>query len=416
MTHHLTEEVFTKNVKRIENIYSELIKGETNPQKEVEMRVDLIDALSNLDASLYSEKEKNQEFITLLAKLREALLNWDPYGQWFRHQKELVDTVYEVIIKAKNVVFTKSSNSAEEATRLKTELNVLKNELNELRSLMSSLLQQTSSEQQAQQIQATPQQPIGKIEGALESPETKEEEKTSTIDASSSLSEQQTEPPLILPIEQEQKVAEPNMGEPIETKVDHETSAVENTTTSSPPEPETIVSKETLEKLAKPRSLEEQPSTILGKMKEILSEAEEETEKQMADFRGQLKPAQEEIAASVVENPTKIQPAPSEEVTSNSDRTENAFIEALVETAPEPKPAKQHSRPVSLEPESDPYMQLLTLEAEKYRLEKESEKNEIDFQEGLKSKQEFDETIVRINSELTTIREQIATLRKQLTS
>ncbi|RLI67573.1 MAG: hypothetical protein DRO63_04415, partial [Candidatus Gerdarchaeota archaeon] len=136
----MTEEVFTKNVKRIENIYSELIKGETNPQKEVEMRVDLIDALSNLDASLYSEKEKNQEFITLLAKLREALLNWDPYGQWFRHQKELVDTVYEVIIKAKNVVFTKSSNSAEEATRLKTELNVLKNELNELRSLMSSLL------------------------------------------------------------------------------------------------------------------------------------------------------------------------------------------------------------------------------------------------------------------------------------
>ncbi|MCF2142719.1 MAG: hypothetical protein K9W42_03375 [Candidatus Heimdallarchaeota archaeon] len=410
----MTEEVFTKNVKRIENIYSELIKGETNPQKEVEMRVDLIDALSNLEASLYSEKEKNQEFITLLAKLRETLLNWDPYGQWFRHQKELVDTVYEVIVKAKNVVFTKSSNSAEEATRLKTELTVLKNELNELRSLMSSLLQQTSSEQQAQQVQP-PQQAIKKIEGALESLETKEEERTSTITPSSPPSEQQIEPPLILPLEQEQKVAESKISEPIETKVDPETSAIENTTTSSPPEPETIVSKETLEKLAKPRSLEEQPSTILGKMKEILSEAEEETEKQMADFRGHLKPAQEEIAAPVVENPAKTQPASSEEVASTLDRTENAFIEALVETAPEPEPAKQPSRPERLETESDPYMQLLTLEAEKYRLEKESEKNEIDFQEGLKSKQEFDETIVRINSELTTIREQIAALRKQLT-
>ncbi|MHA1170664.1 MAG: hypothetical protein ACTSQ3_01065, partial [Candidatus Heimdallarchaeota archaeon] len=64
----------------------------------------------------------------------------------------------------------------------------------------------------------------------------------------------------------------------------------------------------------------------------------------------------------------------------------------------------------------DPYMQLLTLEAEKYRLEKEIEKNETDFQEGLKSKQEFDDSIQRINSELTVVREQIEGLRKQLTS
>ena len=61
-------------------------------------------------------------------------------------------------------------------------------------------------------------------------------------------------------------------------------------------------------------------------------------------------------------------------------------------------------------------MQLLTLEAEKYRFEKEIEKNETDFQEGLKSKKEFDETIDRINKELAIIREQIDSLRKQLTS
>jgi hypothetical protein len=56
------------------------------------------------------------------------------------------------------------------------------------------------------------------------------------------------------------------------------------------------------------------------------------------------------------------------------------------------------------------------LEAEKYRLEKEIEKNETDFQEGLKSKQEFDEMINRINKELAIVRDQIDDLRKQLTS
>ncbi|MHA1355810.1 MAG: hypothetical protein ACTSR1_11620 [Candidatus Heimdallarchaeota archaeon] len=49
-------------------------------------------------------------------------------------------------------------------------------------------------------------------------------------------------------------------------------------------------------------------------------------------------------------------------------------------------------------------------------LEKEIEKNETDFQEGLKSKQEFDENITKINDDLAKVRDYIDLLRQQLIS
>jgi len=407
---HLTEEVFTKNIKRIENIYSVLIKGETNPQKEVEMRVELIDALSSLEASLYSEKEANQEFIALLIKLRETLLNWDPYGQWFRHQKDLVDMVYEVIVKAKNVIFTRSSDSAEEASRLKTELSALKSELNELRSLMSSLLQQTKAPEKGQQvITETPsQKQASSPPPSSQQPRVAQNDAIVPEEATAQLPSEQAEPPVILPLEIEQSATIKD--KPSEAKTP------EPPTKEIPEEQDTIVSAQTLEKLSKEKAPEEQPSTILGKMKSLLSKAEEETEKQLTDFREQFSSSETPVAPPVVKEPVESKPS-LQETSAASEDLEEDTIEQLAKMAPV---AEQQSSPTTspkpLDSGADPYMQLLTLEAEKYRLEKESEKNEIDFQEGLKSKQEFDETIVRINSELTAVREQIAALRKKLTS
>ncbi|NHK31487.1 MAG: hypothetical protein FK730_09060 [Asgard group archaeon] len=397
----MTEDIFTNNVSRIEKIYSILIKGESNPQQEVEMRIELIDSLSNLEASLISEKEHNQEFITLLVQLRESLLSWDPYGQWFRQQKNLVDAVYEVIVKAKNVVFAKEKQASSEATRLKKELSSLKTELSDLRSLMSSLIKEKS----VSIPETSPSKPVAPFVQPTEPVESAVPEDVSTKPTSrlpwkqkedEIIPDSTSEPPIMTPLITPKETQEPVVSEKIE-------------------EEETLVSDLTIEKIT--QSTEAKSSSVLGQMKSLITEAEKETEKQMTDFKEQFKS-------------TITPPSVEESTTQKSKQTipsivqEDQVAETKITTSEESsdswvKPSeilKQKEEKESSTPAVDPYMQLLTLEAEKYRLEKDIEKNETEFQEGLKSKKEFDEMINSINKELAIVREQIDELRTQLTS
>ena len=82
----MTENTFTENVKKLESIYSALVNDDSTPQEEAEMRIELIDILSNIEVALISEKENNKDFIHSLESTREILLNWDPTGHWFKHE------------------------------------------------------------------------------------------------------------------------------------------------------------------------------------------------------------------------------------------------------------------------------------------------------------------------------------------
>ena len=409
MSNHLPEEVFVKNIDRLETIYSTFIKGETNPQQEAELRIELIDTISNLEASIIGEKEPNTEFIGLLETVREIVLNWDPYGHWFRQHKELVDLNYDIIVKGKNVVFTQNQESSGEASRLKKELASLKSELSDLRSLMSSLVK----------------------EKAIEVPEDVQEivEKTDSLpivdESLVSITEPQVEPepiesdpPLILPIVNEEPEVEESIPTIQETQIEQiPEQPIEEETEDS----DIIASDSTLQKLSETISPEAQPSRVLSQMKSIIHEAEEETEKQLTDFKEKLQettttpPVVEAEASEIIpEIPVLTPPIVEEQPTTTEEQTKESSGDSWV------KPSEILKQKETRDPYAastvDPYMQLLTLEAEKYRLEKEIEKNETDFQEGLKSKQEFDESIQRINSELAVVRDQIEELRKQLTS
>lgn len=406
----MTEDIFTNYVSRIEKIYSILIKGESNPQQEVEMRIELIDSLSNIEASLISEKDHNQDFIALLVQIRESLLNWDPYGQWFRQQKNLVDSVYEVIINAKNVVFVQEKQATSEATRLKKELDALKNELSDLRSLMSSLVKEkskTESEPTTTISSAPIEQPIVQTDSTvIDETSTKQKsalpwkQKKDDIESESSI-----EPPIITPLITPKKTSEPV--KPVITEPIEEDEIEE----------ETLVSDLTLKKMT--QSSDTKSSNVLGQMKSLITEAEKETEKQMSDFKEQFKPS---ITPPIVEEqkesttPIREQIVPpviqQEQATVTKKTTKEESSDSWVKPSEilKQKEAKEST------PTVDPYMQLLTLEAEKYHLEKEIERNETEFQEGLKSKKEFDEMIILINKELAIVREQIDELRTQLTS
>jgi hypothetical protein len=396
----LSEDVFRKNIDRLETIYSTFLKGETNPQQETELRIELIDTISNLEASIIGQKESNKEFIILLETSRETVLNWDPYGHWFRQYKELVDLIYDVIVKGKNVVFVQSEESSGEASRLKKELASLKSELSDLRSLMSSLVKEKSI-----QVPEEVQEIVEETDSLPPADET-----PATI-AEQPVEQPTSEPPIILPIEPEEpEVVETPL--PVDEPKVEET--VEQLVAESEEESEIIASDSTIQKLSETVSPEDQPSTVLSQMKSIIHEAEEETARQITDFKEKMQetsatpptveaPVIEEAPEELIPAPPIVEEQPAEESTGDSWVKPSEIL-------------KQKETQTASTPTVDPYMQLLTLEAEKYRLEKEIEKNETDFQEGLKNKQEFDESIQKINSELNIVRQQIEELRSQLTS
>ncbi len=409
MSNQLPEEVFVKNIDRLETIYSTLIKGETNPQQETELRIELIDTLSNLEASIIGEKESNKDFIVLLETVREIVLNWDPYGHWFRQQKELVDQFYDIIVKGKNVVFTQSQESSGEASRLKKELASLKSELSDLRSLMSSLVKEKSIE--------VPEE-VQKIVEETDSLPPVDDSLVSITEPQVEPEPTESDPPLILPIEVEQPKVEESIPSKQETQIEQ---IPEQPLEEEAEDSDIIASDSTLQKLSETVSPEARPSRVLSQMKSIIQEAEEETEKQLTDFKEKLQETittppivEDEVSEITPEKPVLTPPIVEEQPTTVEAQTKESSGDSWVKPSEILKQKETHDPYASTT--VDPYMQLLTLEAEKYRLEKEIEKNETDFQEGLKSKQEFDDSIQRINSELAVVREQIEVLRKQLTS
>ncbi|MHA1556841.1 MAG: hypothetical protein ACTSPM_07895 [Candidatus Heimdallarchaeota archaeon] len=397
----MTEEAFKKNVISLEETYAILIKGESNSSQEAELRVAIIDIISSLEASLIGEKDSNNEFIELLNSARDMLLDWDPKNHWFRHQKQLIEIVEKVITQAKNMTFTNTDTS--EASQIKDELAALKSELNDLRSLMSTLVKESAPVSDSHD---TEEKKDSIIEQQIE-PIEKEiiEEQNKTID-----------PPIILPIEHDLQTEKENPLPPvIEHLIEEEISEQEQEEISS------FQATSTIQKLSEKRDPKSDPETVLSQMRSIIDEAEEETKKQISSFVEQL--SQEERSQTPKE--IKIVPPSIPEETSKEelpiqskesiDSQKSNDSDSLVKPS---EIIKQQNSIISSQQTAgtDPYMQLLTLEAEKYRLEKAIEKNETDFQEGLKSKLEFEEYIQLINKELTTIRQQISSLRHLLTS
>jgi hypothetical protein len=408
----LPQTIFNENIKKLETIYTTLLKGETNPGIEAELRVEIIDIISNLEAAVIGAKNSNKEFITLLTKVREEILSWDPHGLWFRNQKGLVDSIVEIITKSKSVVLTPEENNSE-TTRLKKELASMKSELSDLKSLINSLMEekaalnQTSvsapseiSESTSKDIPPPPPQEEEEIEKPKSQLPWKRnaEIKTSAEPQQTGIKTVEEEPPIILPITSEEEPKE-EIFEPKE--------AIE--------EP-IIGASATMHKLTKVHTPDENPATIINKMKSIISEAEEETRKEISALKETIKESSQTpqssppLAEENIEMPT-ISPPAIEAPVVDDIHPKKPITE---EETPIIPPTEPKTEDVPEEPDADPYMQLLTLEAEKYRLEKEIEKNETDFQEGLKSRQEFDENINLINEDLVKVRQQIDLLRKQL--
>lgn len=435
----MPETTFKENIAKLENVYKTLIKGDIEPGKEAEFRVEIIDIISNIEAAIIGVKSGNENFIAVLAKLREGILAWNAHGAIFRQQISIVDLFNELFFKAKSVVFVaqvekveqevvieekeqpilkeeKSESNNSEATRLKKELASMKSELGDLKELITSLMKEKATAQkidapQQPVVEEQPQEVIAPVLTEEKAPESKlpwnrkPQETISVPEPSQIETEPVDDPPVLLPIVSE------DIHEPVE-EIGIVPPAVEEVSEESG-----IGTSATIQKLSESHTKEMEPAHVINQMKSIISEAEEETRKEISAFKDKMK---EEIQPPVI--------APTEFQGEEFGKIESRVIESPVAEALDNQKITEQETPIipptepfveediPKEPDTDPYMQLLTLEAEKYRLEKEIEKNETDFQEGMKNRQEFDENINKINSDLVKVREQIDLLRKQLIS
>ncbi|MEA2071435.1 MAG: hypothetical protein U9O98_09105 [Asgard group archaeon] len=426
--------IFQNALKKLESLYSDLMKGETNSEKETEIRVIIIDILSTFEATLLDHEEKNKEFLEMIEDLRNTLIDWDPYIEWFRQRKDLVDSLYQILVQAKNVVFTQKTDSQEEANRLKQELDSLKTELNDLKSLMSDLIRTKKEEGSQPTIEKTVEkEPVS-------SPPTQEQPPPESIKEQPTQPE--VEPPKIKrPSFLSRGVKQPTSSEDIAKKVTEpsieptkeaspppqqsvppvvqETESVEQPTTESK-EAEMVDTSKTIEKLEAKDDSPSAPQKVLSDMKELIVDAEKETEKEMSSFREKL--SQERIVPPTVEGKTA-----ESQVEQPTKPSEKPLTPPSVESVepPEKQPQEPAAGKTIKQPETqeqtepstaeDPYMQLLTLEAEKYRLEKELERNQTAFQEGKTNKHDFDQNLQKINQSLTLVKEKIKNLRAELT-
>ncbi|MBD3191719.1 MAG: hypothetical protein GF308_13815 [Candidatus Heimdallarchaeota archaeon] len=447
----MSEEPFFAAIKELESKYSLLLKGETTPEQETELKLELIDLLSTLEANASTASQENKPFITLLKDTREALLHWDPYGPWFREQKNLVDSFYEIIVNAKKVVLGKdSSEDRGEASRLKKELSALRTEITELKSFMMELLKSktppTSSPKSLEQ-------PLSdSVDRPLTTEETGtilEEQKAVTRSTPPAVESKNSSDEMPLPedlmeredLEYELKALEKLMKtddelvltnlppktesgkkisptsslatitqEEIMEEIEEKSSmaatkgAVQKEEEEGEEEVEPILeAKATVKKLSQKRSGDSHPSKILDKMTTILAEAEEKTQQQILKL-------QEVLAQS---SATTAKSEEQEELEETKPKRRELQVEGAIQES-SPNELAEAPSDNSSPSQEDPYMQLLSLEAEKYRLEKAFEKLETEFQEGLINKQEFDEGIQKANERLALIKEKIELLRKDL--
>ncbi|MHA1503621.1 MAG: hypothetical protein ACTSPT_00365 [Candidatus Heimdallarchaeota archaeon] len=406
--------------------------------------MEIIDIISNLEAAIVGVKSSNEEFIVVLVKLRENILSWNTPGAMFRQQIGIIDLFNELFFKAKGVEFNPivvesnqpdttnlnsvveetnqpeatnlktetDENDRSEATRLKKELASMKSELGDLKDLISSLMKEKKKQNDAvpQQpaVEEKPQEIIAPVATEETKPKSqlpwkREAKPVASIPKPPVITpEVAEEPPVLLPIISEDKPKE------IQTPP-----VVEEVST---PDEAAFEASATIQKLSQTSKPYAEPAQVIDQMKSIITKAEEETRKDISAFKDRL---EEEAKPPVVpvedhnREVEKITP-PIIEAPVAEEAVSPVATELDTPVIPPTEPVVEEK--VSGEPDTDPYMQLLTLEAEKYRLEKEIEKNETDFQEGLKSKQEFDENITKINDDLAKVRDYIDLLRQQLIS
>lgn len=136
-------------IKQIEEIYNKFMISDNTPDMEADLKIELLDAISSTLAFCNLRKGPNSEILkTKLDDLKEKLLLWDPYGPWFKENKELSTGTYDVITLAKTIKFeediaplnvVKAEDFNNFKNSIQKEIQILKNEIILIKDLINQM-------------------------------------------------------------------------------------------------------------------------------------------------------------------------------------------------------------------------------------------------------------------------------------
>ncbi|MBD3229280.1 MAG: hypothetical protein GF329_13940 [Candidatus Lokiarchaeota archaeon] len=115
-------------IKKLESLYKKLMTEDNTPDEEAQAKMEYLEIISNIEAMIGSRMDDELE--SGMDSVKEALLSWDPYGPWFKEQRNLVKDVYKLIISIKKHKFTSSSGEDIEYEDIRSEVQGIRNDFN----------------------------------------------------------------------------------------------------------------------------------------------------------------------------------------------------------------------------------------------------------------------------------------------
>ncbi|MFX1451190.1 MAG: hypothetical protein ACFFCM_10135 [Promethearchaeota archaeon] len=143
-------------IKQIEEIYNKFMISDNTPDMEADLKIKLLEAISSTLAFCNLRTGPNSENLkTKLNDLKDKLLIWDPFGPWFKENKELSKSAYDAITLAKTLkfedevppsIFLKIEDFNAFKNTIQSEMQILKNEINTIKDSIkqSKIIKPTS--------------------------------------------------------------------------------------------------------------------------------------------------------------------------------------------------------------------------------------------------------------------------------
>lgn len=96
-------------ISELETTYQQLMTKDNSPDEELNMKMAILKSLSSIKAFAEARGTLSADVSTLMEQLKNELINWDPFGPWFKEVKTLVDSVHKVITAGKKIKFQESA-------------------------------------------------------------------------------------------------------------------------------------------------------------------------------------------------------------------------------------------------------------------------------------------------------------------
>jgi len=120
-----------EELQKFESLYKKLMTEDNTPDDEANAKMELLEILSNIEALIGN---LNSDLKNEMENVKELLLSWDPYGPWFKEQRDLVKFTYNLITSIKKHKYsimkspTQMDNSQPAINELKREIQNIKAE------------------------------------------------------------------------------------------------------------------------------------------------------------------------------------------------------------------------------------------------------------------------------------------------